>query len=199
MKTLNILTIILLVILFSCSSQVMPNGDNANFGIFEMLKTKEIPVHVIESIEAKNVRLENDKQSSVIGYISKSDTAVLQLDFSKENIKLVKTFYTVDSAKEYYAIAAIKPKAVMNIYDVKKTYENGNNVDIHFNKSGAKKWAKMTKNNVSNTVAFVIDNQIYSMPRVRGQIKIGMAWISGLENESISKEVSELLNAMILE
>jgi len=199
MKTLNILTIILLVILFSCSSQVITNGENVNFGIYEMLKTKEIPVHVIDSIKAKNVRLENDKQSVVIGYISESDTSVLQLDFSEENIKLVKTFYRTYSDKEYYAIAAVKPNAVINNSDIKKAKANGNNVVISFNLSGAKKWAKMTKNNVGNTVAFVIDNQIYSMPRVSGEIKGGMAWISGLENKSIAKEISESLNASITE
>lgn len=164
-----------------------------------MLKTKDIPTYVMETIESKNVRLENDKESVVIGYISASDTAVLQLDFSKENIKLVKTFYTVDSVKEYYAIAAIKPMPVMNIYDVKTTIENGNNVNIIFNRKGSKKWAKMTKNNVGNRVAIVINNQIYSMPRVNGQIRGGIAWISGLENESVVKEISELLNSMITE
>ena len=199
MKTINIYTIILLVILFSCSSQVMTNGENLNFGIFEMIKTKDIPVHVIESIGEKNLQLGNDRNSAIIGYISVSDTSVLQLDFSKENIKLVKTFYTTDSDKEYYAIAAIKPNAVINISDIKKTKVIGNNVKIIFNPNGAGKWAEITKNNAGNTVAFVIDNQILSMPRLFGEIKEGMAYISGLENKFIAKEISKSLNASISE
>ncbi len=197
MKTLNILTIILLVILFSGCSQVITNGENLNFGIFEMIKTKDVPVHVIESIESKNVRLKNDNQSAIIGYVSESDTSVLKLDFSKENIKLVKTFYTTDSNKEYYAIAAIKPNAVINISDIKKTKPTGNNVEIIFNPTGARKWAEITKNNAGNTVAFVIDNQIYSMPGIRSEIKEGIAYMSGLENKSIAKEISKSLNASI--
>ncbi|MEN8905401.1 MAG: hypothetical protein ABF289_05530 [Clostridiales bacterium] len=164
-----------------------------------MLKSKDIPVHVIESIEAKNVQMGNDKDSAVIGYISESDTSVLQFDFTKENIKLVKTFYTTDSDNEHYAIVAIKPNAVINISDIKKTKATGNNVQIIFNSNGAEKWAKITKNNAGNTVAIVINNQIFSMPRILGEIKEGIAYISGLENKSIAKEISKSLNASITE
>ncbi len=199
MKTFNLLSIILLVFLFSCSSQVMTNSENLNFGIFEMLKIKDIPVHVIEAIEAKNVRLENDKNSALIGCISESDTAVLQLDFSKENIKLVKAFYNTDSDKEYYAILALKTNAAINISDIKKTKAIGNNVEIIFNPNGTEKWARITKNNAGNTVAFVIDDQIISMPRIFAEIKEGMAYISDLENKSIAKEISKSLNASVSE
>jgi preprotein translocase subunit SecD len=204
MKTLNLLTVLFLFILFSCSSQVSTNAEKVNFGIFETVKTNEIPDYILDSIKAKNVRLKNNPQSAVIGYILKSDLSVFQLDFSKENIKLVKTFNTVDASKvsnaidldsEYYAITAIKPTAVMNISDISKTKVNENNVYIYFNLKGARKWADMTKNNVGNMVAFVIDNQIYSMPRVNSEIRKGIAMISGLENEIIAKEISESLNA----
>lgn len=197
MKTINILTIILLALLFSCSPQVMNNGENLNFGIFEVHKAKDIPAHVIESIEANNVQLGIDGNSAVIGYISEPDTSVLLLDFSKENIKLVKTFYTTDSDNENYALIAIKPNAVINISDIKKTKATGSNIEITFTLNGAVKWATITKNNAGNEVAFVIDNQIYSMPRLYGEIKEGIAYISGLENKSVAKEISKSLNASI--
>ena len=78
-----------------------------------MVKTNEIPDHVMDSIQARNVQLENNTKTAVIGYILKSDLSVLQLDFSEENIKLVKTFNTVDPDKEYYSIAAVKLSPVM--------------------------------------------------------------------------------------
>lgn len=199
MKTFNLLTILLIVILFSCSSQVKTNGENLNFGIFEMIKIKDIPVHVIDSIEAKNVRLGKDKESAVIGYISESDTSVLQVDFSKEKIKLVKMIHTTDTDSGYYVIAAIKLNAVINISDIKKTKATGNNVKIIFNANGVGKWAKITKKNVGNTIAIVIDNQILSMPGIFSEIKEGMAYISGLENKSIAKEISKSLNASVAE
>lgn len=199
MKTYNLLSIILLAIFFSCSSQVINNGENLNFGIFEMIQTKDIPAHVIESIKANNVQLGNDGNSAVIGYFSESDTSVLLLDFSKENIKLVKTSYTIDSDNENNALIAIKPNAVINISDIKKTKASGNHVEITFKLNGARKWANMTKNNVGNTVAFVINNQIYSMPRISGEIAEAVAWMSGLESKSMAKEISKSLNAGITE
>jgi preprotein translocase subunit SecD len=197
MKTFNLFIIILLAVLFSCNSHVKVNNDNLNFGIFEVYKAKDIPVRVMESIEANNVQLGNDENSVVIGYFSESDTSVLQLEFSKENIKLVKTFYTTDSDNENYALIAIKPNAVINISDIKKTKVTGNNVKIIFNPNGARKWATITKKNAGNEVAFVIDNQIYSIPRIYGEIKEGIAYISDLENKSVAKEISESLNAGI--
>ncbi|NOQ27027.1 MAG: hypothetical protein GQ564_16825 [Bacteroidales bacterium] len=204
MKTLNLVTIIFLFIFFSCSSQVSTNAEKVNFGIYETVKTNEIPDHILDSIKAKNIRLKNNPQSAIIGYILKSDLSVLQLDFSTENIKLVKTFYTGDTSKvsnainpdsEYYAIAAVRLSPAMNNSDIKKTKANGNYVEINFNLKGARKWADMTKNNVGNIVAIVIDNQIYSMPRVNSEIRRGIAGISGFENEFIAKEISESLNA----
>lgn len=85
----------------------------------------------------------------------------------------------------------------MNNADIRKTFANGKNVDIEFNLKGARKWADMTKNNVGNTIAFVIDNQIYAIPKVNAEIKRGIAMIYGLESESIAKEISESLNASI--
>jgi hypothetical protein len=41
------------------------------------------------------------------------------------------------------------------------------------------------------------DNQIYSMPMINGEIKQGIAMISGLNNESIAKNISESLNLSI--
>ncbi|MCB2196444.1 MAG: hypothetical protein KQH79_11340 [Bacteroidetes bacterium] len=208
MKTLNLLTVIFLFIFFSCNSKVDTNAKKVNFGIYETIKTSELPGYIIDSLKAKNVQLKNNPQSVIIGYISKSDTTALQLDFSKEDLKLVKTFKTVDTNrinyamnpnKEYYAIVAIKLNPVMNNADIRKTNANGKNVDIEFNLKGARKWADMTKNNVGNIVAFVIDKQIYAIPRVNSEIRKGIAMIYGLDNEFIAKEISESLNASRVE
>jgi len=206
MKTLNLLAVIFLFIFFSCNSNVDTNAKKVNFGIFETVKTNEIPNYIIDSLKARNVQLKNNSESGIIGYISKSDLSVLKLDYSKDNIRLINTFNTVDTSRinyaihpdeEYYAIAAVKLNPVMNNADIRKTFANGKNVDIEFNLKGARKWADMTKNNAGKTIAFVIDNQIYSMPLVNYEIKRGIAMIYGLESESIAKEISESLNASI--
>ncbi len=204
MKTLNLITIVLLFILSSCNTQVKTDVKKVDFGVFEMVTTENLPAHIIDSLKAKNVQLKYNPESGIVGYISSTELSVLELNFSKDNIKLLKTFNTVDTSKinyaidpdkEYYAIAAVKLNPIMNNADIRTTKANVHNVEIEFNLKGAKKWADMTKNNVGNTIAFVIDNQIYSIPKVMAEMNRGFAMIYGLENELITKEISESLNA----
>ncbi len=204
MKTLNLITIVLLLIFCSCKTQVKTDVKKVDFGVYEMVTADSLPNYIIDSLQAFNVELQNNPESSIIGYISGADLSVLELNFSRDNIKLLKTYnkvdaskinYVVDSDKEYYIIAALKLNPVMVNADIRTTKTNGNHVDIEFNFKGAKKWADMTKNNVGNTIAFVIDDQIYSMPLVNSEINRGIAMIYGLESESIAEELSQSLNA----
>ena len=61
---------------------------------------------------------------------------------------------------------------------------------------GANKWADLTKKNIGKTLAFIIDNQIYTMPVINTEIRNGVALINGLENETFSKNISESLNSI---
>ncbi len=70
-------------------------------------------------------------------------------------------------------------------------------MEIYFNLKGAKEWADFTKQNIGKTIAFTIDNQIYSMPVINGEIKQGIAMITGLSNDTIAKNISEALNSSI--
>ena len=119
---------------------------------------------------------------------------VYQPVLSKENFKLVKTIYTVDNEQKYDGIVALKTNPGIDNSDIKKTKCNGNMVEIYFNSKGAEKWAELTRKNIGNSVAFIIDNQIYSMPIVNGEIKNGIALINELENEAIAKSIAESLN-----
>ena len=111
----------------------------------------------------------------------------------------MKTRSTVDKEGKYFAIAAIKPIAALDNSDIQKTKDKDKSVEIHFNLRGANKWAEMTKNNTGRSVAFVINDQIYAMPYVNGEIRGGIAIITGLENDSIAEALSKSLNASIPE
>lgn len=208
MKTLNLITIVLLLIFCSCKTQVKTDVEKVEFGVYEMVTTDNLPNHILDSLQAFSVQLKKNPGSSIIGYISDADLSVLEYNFSKDNIKLLKTYnkvdtskinYAVKSDKEYYMIAALKLNPVMVNADIRTTKPNGNHVDIEFNYKGAKKWAEMTRTNTGRTIAFVINNQIYSMPLVNSEIKRGIAMIYGLESEMMAEKVSESLNASIPE
>jgi len=194
---INILTVAFLIVLCSCHSGEKSNTQKVSFGIYETVKVKDIPDLIIDSLKRINIQFENDTQLPIIGYMLKNDSLNFRFDFSKESIRLVKTVYPVDKDDKYYALVAIKCKPLIINSDIKKTKHEDKNVEIYFNMKGARKWAVMTRKNKGNMIAFIIDNELYSVPYINGEIKNGTALISGLENEIISKELSDSLNASI--
>jgi preprotein translocase subunit SecD len=197
MKTTSFLTIMILFILCSCNSAEKTNAQKVNFGIYETIKIKDLPSSIIDSLKTKNIKLEKDEQQPIIGYILKSDSGIMKVACTKENIKLVKTAYPIDKEGKYYAIVALKGNPVISNSDIQKTKGKNQNVEIYFKLDGAKKWANLTKNSIGNAVAFIIDDQIYTMPKINAEIKNGAALINGLENETLAKKISTSLNSSI--
>lgn len=196
--TAKLFTIMLLVILCACNSNEKTNAPKVNFGIYETINVSEIPSSILDSLKTTQIQFEENLQQPTIGYMLKDDT--LNIDaYENESLKLAKTISTVDKEGKSYAIAALKPTLAIDIADIQKTKVKDLYVEIHFNLGGANKWAEVTKKNVGRSVAFVINDRIYSMPFVNGEIRNGLAIITGLENDSIAKALSASLNASIPE
>jgi hypothetical protein len=53
------------------------------------------------------------------------------------------------------------------------------NISIKFNEVGKAKFANITKQNINNCIAFVLNNNVYSAPKVMGEIGGGDVQISG--------------------
>ncbi|MFN8256136.1 MAG: hypothetical protein U0W24_10635 [Bacteroidales bacterium] len=199
MKTTFLMSITFLFFLISCDSQTNTNRKKVEFGIHVVANPGEIPAAIIDTLKSKGVQIESNQQQPVLGYISNADSMVLQIDLSGQNIKLAKTIYLADKEQKYYGLVGIIPNTVMNISSIKNTKANGNNVEIYFNLEGAKKWADFTKQNIGKSIAFTIDNQIYSMPVIMGEIKQGIAMITGLKSEEMAENISESLNLSLPE
>ena len=197
MKTSSLSTILVLCLFFTGNAQNKPNVHKVSFGIHETVKQKELPISFIETLKNTDIKFEKNTDASIIGYIEKSDALVNHIDLSKENFKIVKTFYPVDKDGKYFALVAVKRSSVIDISDIHNTECKGKNVQIHFNMKGARKWAELTKNNIGKMVAFTIDDLIYTMPLVNGEIRTGEALINGLENETVAKSISESLNSSV--
>lgn len=186
-----------LFFLNSCDSQTNTNVHNVEFRIHVVIHLSGIPIALIDSLELMGVQIEENQQQPILGCITEAESMVLQLDLKEQNIKLIKTIYLVDKERKYYALVGVRPSSVMNMASIKKTKANGNSVEIYFNSKGAKEWAEFTKQNIEKPIAFIIDNQIYAIPVVKGEIKNGFAMITGLDNESIAEKTSESVNFSI--
>ncbi len=193
-RKISLLFAVNLIVLLSCQQAEKPFTTKAKFGIHEIVKAEKLPDSIVEKLQQMDYRPENDTQQIIIGYLPRNAASDLQREFSSGNIMLVKTVFPIDTNNNTDEIVAVKTEPVMDNSDIQKTKNKGNSVVIYFTWKGAKKWAKITKENTGKTLAFVIDNQIYAMPEIRGEIRNGTAVIKGLENEEIAKQLSESIH-----
>ena len=69
-------------------------------------------------------------------------------------------------------------------------------VTMQMNASGSRIWAKMTRENIGQQIAIVLDNYVFSAPSVRGEIPNGSSSISGGFKEiEEAKDLANILKA----
>jgi len=68
-------------------------------------------------------------------------------------------------------------------------------VNMSMNAEGAKKWARLTKDNIGKAVAIVLDNSVYSHPNVNQEITGGRSVISGRFTNEEAKDLANVLNS----
>jgi len=66
---------------------------------------------------------------------------------------------------------------------------------MRMNAEGAKKWKKLTENNIDRQVAIVLDNYVYSFPTVNDVIPNGSSSISGNFTVEEAEDLSNILKA----
>lgn len=110
----------------------------------------------------------------------------------------------IDSAGVYFELIAIKvntrdgraPLDGGSVTDARKNYSNTTGapeVDMGMNAQGAQVWARMTADNIGKSIAIVLDDMVYSYPRVNNEITGGRSTISG---NFTSEEADDLANVL---
>ena len=152
---------------------------------------------------------------SIVGYASVRDTAEINRIIYSETAKqiLPSDVKLLWGAKPADGISA---KNVYELYALKVTQSNGRaplegdvvtsakdefdqmtgrpSVSMSMNSEGARRWAALTKANVGKAIAIVLDDVVYSAPRVNGEIPGGNSTISG--NFTI-EDTKDLANTLI--
>lgn len=196
MRTHYIYIIIGLLLITSCKHHDNQTQEKVSFEIYETLTQNEVPNTLIDKFQQMNVQLNSDAQSPIIAFIPVDSTIHLS-KISNDKVKFLQTGQPVDKDKKYIAIVAVKKQSDLTTTDLKKTKPNQNSVEIYFNLQGANKWSDITKNNIGKMIAFSIDNKIYTLTSVNGEINNGIAIINGLENKELATKISKLLNASL--
>lgn len=158
----------------------------------------------------------------ILGYASEKDTATVSHLLSERitadlsDVRLLwfthpeefgGSYPLNDSAtdtisQKHYALICLrgtKPSmSVLSLEYAKSEYEQFTGrpiVTIHMNKEDAIRWANLTKKNVGNAIAMVIDHQVYCAPNVNSEITGGLSSVSGNFTEQEAQEIALLLNS----
>ncbi len=72
---------------------------------------------------------------------------------------------------------------------------NSYEVSMQMNTEGAREWSKITRDNINKFIAIVLDNQVYSAPRVNGEIPGGRSQITGNFTANDAGDLANILKA----
>ena len=157
----------------------------------------------------------NVREGPALGSCNVKDTAELNSLLNDEKIKSffpsdVKFAYEVkpfDDEGRFVQLIALRSisksssEAAMEgevVTDASQTFaEFGNNADVSMsmNKEGARKWKKLTGDNIGKSVAIVLDNYVYSFPTVQAQISGGRSSITGNFTVNEAKDLANILKS----
>ena len=193
-------------------------GDSTALSLKEKLQQEETDAAAMERIRKQNplLSLMNYTQayggSPVIGIVNKNDTAAVNSmlsskiarDILPSDLILRWTVKPIDEKQTMYELVALKAgkggKAPLGgdvITDARDDFDKikGSVVSMTMNAEGAKTWEKLTRDNIGNAIAIVLDNQVYSFPNVHGAITGGSSEITGGFSPEEAKDLANVLNS----
>jgi SecD/SecF fusion protein len=193
-------------------SDTTVKGDSAKALMPDEFK-KEYPLFsVLRPAINRNNEL---MQGSVIGYASHLDTAKVNQYLALKQVRAlfprdVKFLWQVKATKydatgttfELHAIkissrdgrAPLTGDVVVNARsDFNQKQSTAAEVSMSMNGEGTKIWARMTRDNVGRCIAIVLDNAVYSAPRVNSEIDGGSSQITG---DFTKEEADDLANVL---
>ena len=153
--------------------------------------------------------------SSTIGSASVIDTAKVNAYLSLEEVKALLPA-NLKHVKFLWDAKPIKDTEVINLYAIKSNRKDeapiqgdviinasqeydqlgtSPEVSMTMNSRGSKLWAKMTSENVGNFVAVVLDDYVYTAPRVNTAITGGRTSISGNFSVLEAQDLANVLKA----
>src|SRR6056297_1155433 len=153
------------------------------------------------------------KQSPVVGYATKKDTATVNYLLNKDQVtkklpqdlRLYWGFKPISRDENMMPLLAIKvtsrdgsaPLDGLVITDATVKGDQNDNIEINMsmNSEGAKIWQRITANNIGRSIAITLDDYVYSYPRVMSEIKEGQISITGQFTEEEAQNLVNILRS----
>ena len=154
------------------------------------------------------------RPGAAVGYAHFKDTAAVNAMLNEplvkalfpRNLKLLWGVKSIDDAGNFFELIAIKVTSRDGqpalsgdvVTDASDEYAQGrgvSEVSMSMNAEGARKWARITKENIGKSVAIVLDNYVYSYPTVQTEIKGGRSSITGNFTVAEAKDLANILKS----
>ncbi len=151
---------------------------------------------------------------SVVGRSHVKDTAKVNNYLKLEQVRnlfprdlrLLWGVKAVDKAETVFELYAIKVTsrngkapldggAITDARDEIADQKGGAEVSMSMNAEGSRVWARLTADNLGRCIAIVMDNYVYSAPKVQSEIKGGRSSISGNFTINEAKDLANVLKS----
>jgi preprotein translocase subunit SecD len=145
------------------------------------------------------------------GYASENDRARIDRILKRPDVqKLLPSdmdFYWMakpsgmSEGVKFYGLLGLKKTPELTggvIVDARATIDPNYNqpiVTMNMNSEGAREWARITGANVNKRMAIVLDNAVFSAPKINGKISGGRSQIEGMENIEEARLLEIVLKA----
>lgn len=159
-----------------------------------------------------------DGNTPMLGFAVKKDTAIINEYLNYPEVKDVfsglrsdirfawQHFKESAESGEYFALYALKvetrdgkaPLSGNVITDARAGADpltNQPEVTMQMNSEGAATWARLTRENIGNFIAIVLDDQVKSAPIINGEITMGRSSISGSFTPAETKDLANILKS----
>ena len=144
------------------------------------------------------------KDTSKVNEYLRSSELITLIPSEFRNIKFLWEAKPFDDNKERLRLIAVKSnredKARLSgdvIVDASQDIDQFGNpqINMRMNRTGARLWQKITKENIGNSIAVVLDDYVYSFPVVNAEISGGSSVISGDFTLDEAQDLANILKA----
>ncbi|MFG6381530.1 MAG: protein translocase subunit SecD [Muribaculum sp.] len=144
---------------------------------------------------------------SILGSVTASrilpSNLKLRWEVKPQDVQYTDTVTNTTRKAEIYSLIALKSnngKPALGgdvVVSASSDFDNlqGNYVSMNMNSDGAKAWARVTQNNLGKPVAIVLDDHVYSYPRINSVIEGGRSQITGNFSVEDAKDLANVLKS----
>ena len=188
-------------------------GDSSEAGLARTRQENPLFAILMPAVYQDKDGSSKVSQGPIVGTSAARDTAAVNAilartevkNFLPRNMKMLWTVKGRGEGNRFFDLVALKKRGNEDqaglegdvVTDARESIDPFGKVEVSMtmNAEGAKRWRRMTADNIGKSVAIVLDDYVYSFPTVQSEISGGMSSISGNFTTEEAKDLANILKA----